>query len=85
MRKKVYVAAVIAVVGAVLSFLLCTMFLAENIILMLSPLWLSAVFTVLYLVLDTVPQTAGKRYIKLGVMSAAALVLAVVLIFIGSR
>ena len=83
LKGNFYVAAVIALVGTVSGFLLCTMFLMENIILMLAPLWLFVIFAVMYLVLDFIPQTSGKWYIKLGAMAAVAVVLAALLILLG--
>ena len=83
LKGNFYVAAVIALVGTVSGFLLCTMFLMENIILMLAPLWLFVIFAVMYFVLDFIPQTSGKWYVTLGVMAAVAVVLAALLILLG--
>lgn len=83
LKGNFYVAAVIALAGMMLSFLLCTMYLSGNAVLMFAPLWLFAVFAVLHLALDFIPQTAGKWYIKLGVMAAVAVVLAALLILFG--
>lgn len=83
LKGNFYVAAVIALVGTVSGFLLCTMFLMENIILMLAPLWLFVIFAVMYFVLDFIPQISGKWYVKLGVMAAVAVVLAALLILLG--
>lgn len=83
LKGNFYVAAVIALVGIVLSFLLCTVFFMENIILMLAPLWLFVIFTVMYFVLDFIPQTSGKWYIKLVAEVLAAVILTALLILFG--
>lgn len=77
---NVYIAAMIALVGAVLCLLMSTMFLADALILKLVPLWLFVIFTVMYFVLEVIPHTAGRWYIKVLVPVVTAMVLLVLLI-----
>lgn len=83
LKENFYVAAVIVLAGTVLSFLLCTVFLTENIVLMLVPLWLFVIFAVMYFVLDFILQTSGKWYIKLVAEILAAVILTALLILFG--
>lgn len=77
---NVYIAAMIALVGAVLCLLMSTMFLAGALILKLVPLLLFVIFTVMYFVLEVIPQTAGRWYIKVLVPVVTAAVLLILLI-----
>ena len=75
-----YVAAMIALTGAALCLFMCTLFLAGGLFIRLAPLWLFAVFTAMYFVLETIPQTTGRWYIKVLVSFVAAAVFVILLV-----
>lgn len=80
--NKIFFAAVIALTGAALSLLLCTIMSEGGAVKRFLPLWLFVLFTALDIVLDMLPHTAQKKWFKPAVFSAAATVILLLLAFL---
>lgn len=79
LNNKIYPAAVIALLGAAISLLVCTIVGARGAVKGFLPLWLFLFFGLLNIVLDKVPHTARWKWFKPVVFVAAALVILLLL------
>ena len=80
--NKIYPAAIIALLGAALSLLACTIVGARGIVKGFLPLWLFLFFGLLNIVLDKVPHTARWKWFKpLIIVAAAAVILLLLALF----
>lgn len=77
--NKIFFAAVIALTGAVLSLLLCTIMSEGGAVKGFLPLWLFVLFTVLDIVMDMLPHTAQRKWFKPAVFAAVAFVILLLL------
>lgn len=82
MKKNVVMAIVITLACADFGLFICTLIGADKIIVALLPLWVFVLFALLYFVLDNVPYTAKKWWIKAVVLAAAALLVILLVIFL---
>lgn len=79
LNNKIYPAAVIALLGAAISLLICTIAGARGAVRGFLPLWLFLLFGLLNIVLDKVPHTARWKWFKPVVFVAAVLVILLLL------
>lgn len=79
LNNKIYPAAIIALLGAALSLLACTIVGARGVVKGFLPLWLFLFFGLLNIVLDRVPHTARWKWFKPAVFVAAAVVILLLL------
>jgi len=79
LRNKIYPAAVIALLGAAISLLICTIVGEKGVVKGFLPLWLFLFFGLLDIVLDKVPHTARWKWFKPAVFAAAAVVILLLL------
>lgn len=82
--NKIFFAAVIALTGAALSLLLCTIMSEAGVVKGFLPLWLFVFFTVLDIVLDMLPHTARWKWFKPAVFAGAALIILLLLMISGN-
>jgi hypothetical protein len=79
LHNKIYPAAVIALLGAAISLLACTIVGARGVVKGFLPLWLFLFFGLLNIVLGKVPHTARWKWFKPAVFAAAAVVILLLL------
>ncbi len=79
LKNKIICAAVIALCGAWLSLLICTILGTDGAVKQFLPLWLFLIFGVLDAALAILPYTAARKWLRPAALAGAALVILVIL------
>lgn len=75
LQGKLFLAAVIALMGAWISLLMCTIIGESGVVKCFLPFWLFLFFAVLDIVLDKFPYTVKRKWFKPVVLLAAGAVI----------
>lgn len=75
LQGKLFSAAVIALVGAWVSLLMCTIIGESGVVKCFLPFWLFLLFAVLDVALDKLPFTANRKWVKPAALVAVGIVI----------